>query len=384
MKAIMFAFSKYGYELSHKIEKELSKEPVTLIKAVKGIWVDDIVISENLVSLNKRDTKEFLKEEIKDTSVIIFIGACGIAVRLMAPFLISKKIDPAVLVLDDEGNFCISLVSGHLGGANEWTNKIAAMVDAIPVITTSTDIHEVFAVDVFAKKNHLYIEDMTLAKEISATLLQGNSVGIYSDISIKDEIDKKLTIVGDKECQKQGEVKSENKFSPSAPEISPMQAREITGLKYGIVIGRDKKSIFPKSLYLYPKSFVLGIGCRKGTSEVQIEEGIFTFLKNKNISIQEIGKLGSIDLKKEEEGILSFSKKYEIPFSVFSKEELEQADGDFIESSFVSGVTGVGNVCERSASLLGNGKIIHKKEIVNGITLSVGEMDCEIWFERND
>ena len=111
---------------------------------------------------------------------ILFIGACGIAVRSIAPYVKSKKTDPAVLCMDEQGKFVISLLSGHIGGANELTEEVAAVTGAVPVITTATDVNHKFAVDVFAVKNHCEICEMELAKETAALLVDGKTVGFCS------------------------------------------------------------------------------------------------------------------------------------------------------------------------------------------------------------
>lgn len=117
---------------------------------------------------------------------MIFIGACGIAVRSIAPFVASKKTDPAVLVVDECSRFVISLLSGHLGGANELAGTAAKILDAMPVVTTATDLHQCFAVDVFAKKNDCGILNMKGAKEVSAALLAGEKAGFFSDFHGKE------------------------------------------------------------------------------------------------------------------------------------------------------------------------------------------------------
>ena len=122
--------------------------------------------------------KEWTRQRFLDSDAILFVGACGIAVRSIAPFLVSKAEDPAVLVIDETGSWVISLVSGHLGGANALAREIAAGISAQPVITTATDLNERFAVDVFARENKLFIGSMELAREISAAVLAGRPVGL--------------------------------------------------------------------------------------------------------------------------------------------------------------------------------------------------------------
>ncbi len=127
-------------------------------------------------------------EQFENADSIIFIGAAGIAVRSIAPFIQSKKKDPAVLVVDEWGKFVISLLSGHLGGANELACLAADILQAIPVVTTATDLEGKFAVDVFAKKNNCHIFRMKEAKEVSAALLAGEKVGFFSEFPCEGEL----------------------------------------------------------------------------------------------------------------------------------------------------------------------------------------------------
>ena len=124
---------------------------------------------------------EWTNRQFGQADAIIFVCACGIAVRSIAPFVKSKKTDPAVLVVDECGKYVISLLSGHLGGANELAETVARLLGALPIITTATDLHHQFAVDVFAKKNGCAIASMKAAKEFSAAMLAGESVGFYSE-----------------------------------------------------------------------------------------------------------------------------------------------------------------------------------------------------------
>lgn len=156
----------------------------------------------------KADTWKILSLRVQQTGQqstshredgLIFVGACGIAVRSIAPQIASKKSDPAVLVVDECGQFVISLLSGHLGGANELSLKAAQILGAQPVVTTATDLHKRFAVDVFSRKNDCEILFMKAAKEVSAALLAGKTVGFYSEFPFVGALPNGLT-----ECDAEG------------------------------------------------------------------------------------------------------------------------------------------------------------------------------------
>ena len=129
--------------------------------------------------------KDWCRARFADASAILFISACGIAVRTIAPFLQSKTKDPAVLVMDEQAHHVISLVSGHIGGANELAEEIGARTGAVPVITTASDVRGKIAVDVFAKKNGLMIASMKDAKKIEAAILRGEAVGVYCEGAVE-------------------------------------------------------------------------------------------------------------------------------------------------------------------------------------------------------
>ena len=125
-----------------------------------------------------------LREKIVEYSKLVFICACGIAVRTIAPFVKNKKEDFAVVVCDEDGKFAISLLSGHLGGANELAENVAEILGGQAVITTATDVNGITAIDNYAKENNLEIDSMKMAKEVSAQLLNGEKVAFKSDFNI--------------------------------------------------------------------------------------------------------------------------------------------------------------------------------------------------------
>ena len=274
---------------------------------------------------------------------LIFIGAAGIAVRAVAPFVKSKASDPAVLCLDEQGHFVISLLSGHLGGANELARTIAAELGALPVITTATDAGGRFSVDDFARRENLYLDDLKLAKEVAAAVLEQRTIGLYSDFEWCGQIPPELSM------QKKGEL--------------------------GISISLDEAyNPFPRTLHLVPRITVLGIGCRRGASAEQIEAAVKQVLDQNQISMNSLARAASIDVKKEEPGLLEFCRRRQIPLLTYTAEELSETEHEeeLSESEFVKQVTGVGSVCERSAlRASGRKKLLQGKAAADGVTLAV-------------
>lgn len=341
---------------------------------------------------------------------IIFVGACGIAVRSIAPYLRSKTTDPAVLVIDEAGQFVISLLSGHIGGANHLALQVAEMIGACPVITTATDVNGKFAVDVFAKRNHLRIGSMKAAKEISAAILRGERVGVYCSGRIEGKVPPELTVLSDCPQADRAENPQVQHLIWIAEEASGYTG--ISGMEHadsgsnGISDGKGADSditgtLDPEAdctgilggrsesgqgtvLRLYPSPYVLGIGCRRGKTEEEIACTVKELLLQARISMQDISGAASIDLKKDEAGLLDFCRRHKLPFETYPAERLQEIPGDFSSSCFVKKTTGADNVCERSALCLAgeNSRLVHRKYANNGVTAALAARDWSVRFEE--
>lgn len=310
-------------------------------------------------SLNSQvgELKEWTKETFLEAEGIIFISACGIAVRAIAPFIKNKFLDPAVLSMDEQGKYCIPLLSGHIGGANELAVITASMMGGTPVITTATDINNCFAVDVFAHKNQLIIADRELAKRVSSELLEGKKVFMTSEMPEYKFVSNE--IVSTKE-----EATSNLEIQISTCKLSKEQ--------------QESKKV----LQLIPTNLIMGIGCKKNIDGIEMEQFIEEKLANLNIDKRAITIIASIDIKKNEKAILYIAKKFGWKFKTYSSDELKQAEGEFTESEFVSVTTGVGNVCERAAVLAGtNGTLLMGKTVGHGMTLAIAKDNRRISFE---
>lgn len=346
MEIGIICFTMNGFVLAENIDDYLKKTGHRTAVYTKSRYLRDVEAEPVRDSLKLWTKKMF---ETKDG--LIFIGAAGIAVRAIAPFVENKTYDPAVVVIDEQGKFCISLLSGHLGGANELTELISKKIGAIPVVTTATDVNGRFAVDVFAKKNRLYISNMTLAKEVSARLLNGEKVGFISELPVKGMLPEGL---------------------------EPDQDLEL-GIYVGIHYHRQP---FEQTLWLIPRSITAGIGCKKGVSSEQIEELFEEVCQINGIFHEAVARAATIELKKEEPGLKEFCQEMGISLITYSAGELLEVEGDFTSSDFVQSVTGVDNVCERSAVKGSDGgAVIQKKMGKNGVTVSFAQEEWSVEFE---
>ena len=345
------SFTEHGSQLNERLREMLERSGYVC----ESYAAEKYAGKYHLFPL-KVSAKAWTEKMFQSMDALLFIGACGIAVRSIAPYLQGKDKDPAVVVLDERGIFAISLLSGHLGGANELTAVLANLTGAIPVITTATDINGRFAVDVFAKKQNLWISDLKAAKAVSAAVLDEEPVGFFSEFPVTGEIPCELQRLADGE-----------RFEGNC----------------GMVLSlNEEKNPFAVTLHLIPRIVSLGIGCKKGTPQETVEQEVLKALQSCHMSIHSIFAAASIDLKKEGQGILSLSENWHIPFITYTENELKQVPGEFTPSPFVKKITGVDNVCERSAVLASdNGRLLQKKAGENGVTTAVAAREWRIHFE---
>lgn len=329
MKTIgILSFTKRGDNLRNKL-KELLPYDVKIVE--------------------KKNQREFLNENFNNVDGWIFIGAVGIAIRYIAPLIKGKDVDPPVIQIDEFGQYIISLLSGHLGGANDLAREIGLLIDGTPIITTATDLNQKFAVDVWSKYTGCTIPDVSEIKKISSAILNDEKISIYSGFPFEGEMPEQLTL----------------------------DKREL-----GICVSINPKlKPFKDTFNVIPKIVTLGVGCRKDTNPKAFEAFILNQLEENHVSILAIEQIGSIDLKEYEPCILEFSKKYNIPFKTATSEELNQVKGNFEGSDFVKSVTGTDSVCERSAVKFSNqGKIILSKQSQGGMTMALAMKDWKCKF----
>ncbi len=337
------AYSLTGLDTAERIASVLSEKGMEC-----SVWAPEKYCDGDARPI-EGSAVSWAREGFEKADALIFCCASGIAVRAIAPWIKSKTTDPAVIVTDELGHYVIPLLSGHIGGANELSSVIADELGSIPVVTTATDIHGLFAVDVFATKNHLKIKNMKLAKDVSVDLLAGKKVGFASDVAGRGELPEGL-VKGDAEL--------------------------------GICISKDvSKEPFDRCLHLVPQSYAVGMGCRKDKDPGELEEFFMRMISESGISPDEVRCIASIDIKKDEEGLKALSKKLKVPFVFFTAEELMKTEGEFSSSSFVADTTGVDCVCERAAVCAGAKELTVRKQAENGMTFALGKYEEVIHFE---
>lgn len=361
MKIWMAACSKKGYEQMIKVKNLwMRQDPMTQFWTVV-----------KCKSMPKQSIPESLSKNVKEAffwaDAMIFFCATGIAVRMVAPWILHKSKDPAVLTMDETGTFIIPLLSGHAGGANELAKRIGKMTGSLAVITTATDREHLFSVDDFARKNHLVLSDWNKAKKMSAGLLDGKEVKIFSNFYIEGEVPRQIEVCTIKSEKEKQSFLKEDVFMIVWISLDPPSKDFLK--EYG------EENI----LWLVPAAVIAGVGCRKGISYEKIDCAIYETFKEEGICIKALDLIATIDLKKEEPGLVSWCQKYKKKLCCFSSEQLQKVPGHFHSSAFVKKVTGTDNVCERSAVACG-GELICGKKKKDGVTVALAKKKVRIKF----
>lgn len=313
-KVKVYAFSNTGRETAKRIADIKTK-----------IFRGEKLVFEECIE-NKIDRISF-----RSASAHIFVGAIGIAVRKIAPYIEDKKIDPAVITVDEKGQFVIPVLSGHIGGANRLSELIAHEINATAVITTATDVNGYNAIDLLAADNRL-------------SFIYSHNQNVNDKI-LKHEVVK---VFADKDI----DVIKDNHGIYEMSDLSECDVHIINDRKY-----------------------IIGTGCRKNTDTILFEQTLNSILNEYGISHSEIDRICSIDKKENEEAIINYADKNKIMYETYSANELESVAGDFDKSDFVKEITGVFNVSERACayacSLIGRGEFIIKRRVENSITVSI-------------
>lgn len=433
MKVSIISFTLKGIELSLKIKKAFSGETEEELclytkcshaeKSLTERKLTEKNLAESGLSYVEQPLTEWTGEQMKKRRSLLFIGACGIAVRAIAPFLTDKLNDVPVLVMDEQGRFVIPVLAGHVGGANELAVSLAERMGSTPVITTATDLNHCFAVDLFARRNALHIVNKDGIAKVSSRILAGEEVTMAVEeghfreeaqtlrgrrVSRKTNIPDGIRLVS---CIPEFHTDipivmteviedipaASTELTMNVPAVSaesttdaPVAFSESSAGIPGVTESPVDILVAPASygqgrlLTLRPKEYVIGIGCKRGKAAEQIDHFVHKVLKESGISMEQVAAFASIDRKKDEEGILWMSSHYGIPFVTYSAEELQQVEGTFHASEFVKSQVGVDNVCERAALRFSgpDGILITGKQAEDGITAAIVKRIWSVSFDE--
>ena len=319
---------------------------------------------------------------------IVFVGACGIAVRAVAPYVASKMHDPAVVCVDEAGRWAISLLSGHVGGANDLARRIARIVGATPVVTTATDVRGVFAIDEWAARRGLVISNPQLIKRVSGALLEGGHVGMHvgRQVSLTGELPAGFVreeCAGDTDSA--GDTNDAGDIRKPCPAgAAPDSADAACALHAHVRIGPELPcENDPDTLHLITRNAVVGVGCRRGCEPATLQDSVETALAGLGLAPEAVATLATIDLKAAEPAVVELAAKHGWRLRTFSAQTLATQDGDFASSEFVRTHVGVDNVCERALACCGAVRVLNK-QAHQGTTVAVGLVPEVLSFDMKE
>lgn len=302
------------------------------------------------------EVRELVKDLWPETGGFVFIMAAGIVVRLISPHLVDKEHDPAVVVIDDAGKFAISLLSGHLGGANELACKCAFLTGSREVITTATDANCLPSFDMLAKGEGWVIDDISRVKILNALLLDDE------EIAVVDPTGRVRPFF-----HGQGNISFYDTFMDAFKSGAK-------GCLYVTNRHLPPQAQSKKLLVLRPKNLVLGIGCNRGTSPEEIEEVVSVNLKRIFLSIKSVKCIATASAKREEAGLLAFAAKWGIPLEFFESARLNMVAVPSSPSLHALEAIGTVGVAEPAALLAsGGGSMLLKKVKSGNVTLAIAE-----------
>jgi cobalt-precorrin 5A hydrolase len=352
MQLAVIAITENGLQIARKIKDELESEVEIYISETLSTKISDL----KGLRVYPGRLKDFVADIFNDYDGIIFIMALGIVVRVVADFLEDKRFDPAVITIDETGDFVISTLSGHLGGANELSIELADSLDAEPVITTATDRQGKLAMDMLAKRLNSKIEPFNNLKKINAAIVNGDQVNVFSDYELDlDLSDDKITLYS---------LDDLNKVLAAATVIISNQKIELPA---------EIDDNYPY-LYLRPLNLVVGIGCRRGIDKERIAIAVKEGLKRIDRDLSQVKSLATIDLKSDEKGLIEYAQDKELELNIISRNQVKESDLEFTTSEFVKKAIGVGGVCEPVALLSGKKmELLLRKMKLQGVTVAIAE-----------
>ena len=288
----------------------------------------------------------------------VFVTAAGVAVRCIAPHLKDKTIDPAVVVMDQHGRHVISILSGHLGGANALAQEVASITGGQAVITTATDMENLPALDILALECNLTIANIKAVAKVNSALLAGRTVLVDDPgnaLQLKESAWKELFVF------------------TGTPEFASLTTEEAAAMAR-VTVTPTIVPLSETNLVLHPKILHVGIGCRRGAKARTITGVILNALEQLELSPGSIADIASVDVKRYEKGLIETAASFDVPLRFFSAKELDSIPVTS-PSHKAQEVFGVDGVCEPSAMLAAgeNALLCLPKRIIQGVTIAIAQ-----------
>ncbi|MDF7681831.1 cobalt-precorrin 5A hydrolase [Enterobacteriaceae bacterium ESL0689] len=286
-------------------------------------------------------------------SALIFIAATGIVVRTLAPLVNDKFADPAVIVIDERGQHVISLLSGHVGGANALTRHLATILDADPVITTATDVNQMAALDTLALQLQARMKDFrATVKTVNQMLVSQQRVGLWWEPALTEVVSQ---------CETRGFII-----------VHDLQQLPALDALVCITLASELPDLPLPHWKLVPQRVVAGIGCRRDTPFSLLNALLSRQFAAQRLDPLALKVIGSVSLKQDEAGLIQLAADWQVPFETFTADVLREYEHHFPASSFVRQTVGIGSVSGPAAWRLSEGQLLGETLREQGVTITLG------------
>ncbi len=350
----LVAITKHGVGIIRKLKEKMPTADVYYMR--KFEYGDE---HERGFTLFDGSVRLLLPELFTRYEGIVTVISLGAVVRMIAPLLVDKKTDPAVVCVDDRGQFAISVLSGHVGRANDLTGTVADKLGAIPVVTTASDVNRTIPVDILGREFGWTIEDEAHLITASASVVNEEPLVVIQES-------------GEKNWWKHDRaIPSHIKLLSSCEEALEREFKAALIITHRILPQRLEGKLLQNGVVYRPKSIYLGMGCNRGTSAEEIEAVILSTLQEEQLSLKSVKGIATIDLKKDEEGLLEVCRKYDFDFVYYTPDELNRVPLEN-PSETVFKYTGAYGVSEPAAKLAaGVDTLLLEKKKSGNVTISI-------------
>ena len=343
-KVVVLAITKNGIKIGEKLKEIFPSWQIFAPVKFQN--------ESEKISWYSESTNDKIIELFKNCDSLVCLFSLGAVIRLIASHLKDKKTDPAVIVIDDKINFVISVLSGHIGGANKLTQEIAKKLNAIPVITTAADVNQTIAVDLIGRELDWKIENESTVTKVSAYMVNEEKIGIFQDAG-KNNWYKKLP--------------KNVKVFDNLEELKNSDSK-------GYLIITDKKlhgEFLDDSVVYRPPTLVVGIGLHWDTTKETIKNGINFCMEKFNLNSKSIASLVSIKKPKDVQGLIEIGKEMKIPVTYIEREDLADITAPN-PSETVKKFEGTPSVSEAAAiKVAGGNLIVEKQKFPPNLTIAI-------------
>jgi cobalt-precorrin 5A hydrolase len=340
MKTAVIAITKHGQAIARKLEGDR--------------YISAKFRTEEPASYFDKPIKELTAEIWPQYEALVYVVSLGAVVRTIAPYLKDKHVDPAVIVVDDKAQYAISVLSGHVGGANDLTEKIALILGAKAVITTASDVGKTIPVDI-------------LGRELGWTTERNENITKVSAAVVNEE---PIAFV-----QETGEKTWWKRETPLPKNIQITTLDDAKNSK-AVLLVTDRlieDPILERAVVYRPKSLVLGIGCDRGITCEQLEEFVQGTLREHRLSFKSVRNVATVDVKRDEVGLQEFCRKHKFDLVCYTSDQLKEIKAPN-PSATVEKYVGTPGVSEPAAMLSSGGDLIVPKQKTSMMTLAVARV----------